>query len=109
MLRFASLLVVLFCLMACATSPGPGLSPANARRIADAEVRRIMKIDPRQYESSGPRYIPEGSYWSVTYRLKANRSAAFTVRISDKMQKAFITEDDAGIFEGGLTEKNDLH
>jgi hypothetical protein len=110
MLRCARLLVILLSLSGCATvQNGPSLSPANAKRIADAEVLRTMKIDPRRYESSGPRYIAEGNYWSVTYRLKANRSAAFTIRVSDKMQKASITEDDSGIFEGDLTEKNDFH
>jgi hypothetical protein len=110
MLRLVGLLAIVLSLSACATSQsGPSLTPANARRIADAEVRRTMKVDPRRYEISGPRYVPEGKYWAVTYHLKANRREAFTVRVSDTMPKASITEDDTRIFEGGLTEKNDLH
>ena len=88
---------------------GPRLSQANVRRIADAEVRRVKKVDPRRYEISGLNYIPKGDYWSVTYYLHANKSGAFTVRVSDKIQKASINESDAGFFEGGLTEKPDYH
>lgn len=68
-----------------------------------------MKVDPRRYEVSGPRYIPKGSYWSVTYYLKANRRGAFAVRVSDEMQKASMNKSDARIFEGGLTEESDFH
>jgi hypothetical protein len=97
-------------LSACATvASGPRLSDANVRRIADAEVRRMMEVDPRQYEISGPHYILRGDYWSVVYYLKANKRGAFTVRVSDKIQKASINRDDGGIFAGALTEKPDYH
>ena len=68
-----------------------------------------MKIDPRQYEISEPHYIPAGDYWSVAYRLTTNKRVAFTVRVSDKIQKASINQGDGGIFEGALTEKPDYH
>jgi hypothetical protein len=104
------LFAMLLFLSACATvASGPSLSQANVRRIADAEVRRIMKVDARQYEISRPNYSPKGDYWSVTYYLKANKRGAFTVRVSDKMQKASINRDDGGIFEGALTEKPDYY
>ena len=111
MLRFTGgLFAMLLSLSACATvASGPRLSQANVRRIADAEVRRSMKIDPRQYEISGPRYIPREDYWSVAYYLKTNKRMAFTVRVFDKIQKASINESDAGVFEGALTPKSDFH
>ncbi|MGH8093219.1 MAG: hypothetical protein ACREIF_07095 [Chthoniobacterales bacterium] len=111
MLRFAgAFFAMLLLLSACATvTSGPRLSRANARRIADAQARRTMKIDLRQYEISGPRYIPRGDYWSVTYYLKANKRGAFTVRVFDKREKASVSESDAELFEGGLTEKPDYH
>ena len=111
MLRFGGgFFAILLVLSACATvTSGPGLSQANVRRIADAEVRRVKKVDPRRYEISGPNYIPKGDYWSVTYYLQANKRGAFTVRVSDKIQKASINESDTGIFEGALTDKNDFH
>src|SRR3954470_23080577 len=105
MLRFGdgSLAMLLF-LSACATvQRGPSLSPANVRRIADAEVRRVMGVDPGKYEISEPRYIPKGNYWAVAYRQKTNKRMVFTVRISDKIQKASINRGDAGLFEGALT------
>ena len=64
-----------------------------------------MEIDLRQYKISGPHYISRGDYWSVTCYLKANKRGAFSVRVSDKIQKAFIKRHDGGIFEGALTEK----
>ncbi|MGH7938232.1 MAG: hypothetical protein ACREFG_06980 [Chthoniobacterales bacterium] len=88
---------------------GPRLSQANVRRIADAEVRRTTKIDLRLFEISGLHYIPAGDYWSATYHLKANKRVAFSVRVSDKIEKASIKQSDAGIFEGGLIEKTDYH
>jgi hypothetical protein len=101
--------MVLF-LSACATvASGPRLSHVDVRRIADAQVRLTKKIDLRQYKISEPRYNPKGDYWSVTYYGKANKRVAFTVRISDKIQKASISEEDDGIFEGGLIEKPDYH
>ena len=111
MLRFAGgLFAMLLFLSACATvASGPSLSQANVRRIADAEARRTMKVDPRQYEISEPRYNSKGDYWSVAYHHKTNTRVAFTVRVSDKIQKASINESDAGIFEGDLTEKPDYH
>ena len=109
MLHFASgLFAMLFFLSACATvTSGPRLSQANVRRIADAKVRQTMKIDLRQYETPGPHYIPKGDYWSVTYYLKANKRVAFTVRVSDKIEKASKESD--GVFEGALTQKPDYH
>ena len=111
MLRFGSgLLAVFLALSACTTvASGPHLSPADARRIADAEVRRIMRIDLRQYEISEPRYVPSEGYWSVIYHRKGNKRAAFTIRVSDKKQKAAVKESDDGIFEGPLNTKPDLH
>jgi len=106
-LRFAGGLFAMFLfLSACATvASDPRLSRANVRQIADAEVRRVMEIDLRQYKISGPHYISRGDYWSVTCYLKANKRGAFSVRVSDKIQKAFIKRHDGGIFEGALTEK----
>lgn len=111
MLRFAgALFAMLLFLSACATTATePRLSHANVRRIADAEVRRTMNIDLRQYEISEPRYIPRGDYWSVAYHLKADKRVFFSVRVSDKAQKASINESDDGVFEGALTEKPDYH
>jgi hypothetical protein len=111
MLRFdGGLFALLLFLSACATvTSGPRLSHADVRRIADAEVRRVAEIDLRQYEISGPHYIPGGGYWSVTYYRKASKRGAFTVRVSDKIQKASISRGDGGIFEGALTEKPDYH
>jgi hypothetical protein len=111
MLRFAGgLSAMLLFLSACATvASGPRLSRANARRIADAEVRRVMEVDLRQYDISEPHYVPKGNYCSVTYYLKANKRGAFTVRESDKIHKAFVNRDDGEIFEGALTEKPDYH
>jgi hypothetical protein len=111
MLRFAGgLFAMLLLLSGCATvAGGPRLSQANVRRIADAEVRRTRKINPRQYEISRLHYISAGDYWSVAYRLKANKRVAFTVRVSDKIKKASITGNDGRIFEGALTEKPDYH
>jgi hypothetical protein len=106
----AGLFALLLSLSACATvASGPRLSSANVRRIADAEVRRTMKIDPRQYEISEPRYNPEGDFWSVAYHRKTNKRVGFTVRVSDTIQKASINQSDGEIFEGGLTEKPDNH
>lgn len=92
MLRFAGgLFAMLLFLSACATvASGPRLSYANVRQIADAEVRRMKQLDPRQYEISGSHYVPRGDYCSVTYRLKADKRLAFTVRVSDKIQKGSI-------------------
>ena len=111
MLRFGGgLLAVLFALSACATvARGPRLSHADVRRIADAEIRRTMKIDLHQYEISALRYVSTDDYWSVVYHLKGSKRASFTVRVSDKMQKASIDQSDGGIFEGVLTPKPDLH
>jgi hypothetical protein len=111
MLRFAgNIIAMLLSLSACTTmTSGPLLSPASVRRIADAEVRRDMKIDPGQCNVSAPHYLPKEDYWSVTYHLKANKRAVFTVRVSDKIQKASINESDAGVFEGPLLPKPDLH
>ena len=111
MLRFSGvLLAMLLALSACATvASGPRLSQTHVRRIADAEVRRTMKIDLHQYEISEPHYIPKEDYWSVMYHLKANKRVAFTVRVSDKIQKAFVNQSDGGIFEGVLNPKPDLH
>ncbi len=111
MLRFVGgLFAMLLFLSACATvAGGPRLSRANVRRIADAEARRITKIDLSQYDISGPRYIPKDDYWSVTYHLKANKRVAFSVRVSDKIEKTSINASDTGIFEGDLTEKPDYH
>jgi hypothetical protein len=111
MLRLAgrSFAMLLF-LPACATvTSGPHLSPANVARIADVEVRRMIKIDLGQYEISEPSYISTGDYWSVTYYLKADKRMAFKVRVSDKIQKASINQGDSGIFEGGMTEKDNFH
>ena len=109
MLRLVGgLFAILLFLSACATvESGPRLSQLNVRRIADAEIRR--RVDLRQYEISGLRYICKGDYWSVVYHLKANKRASFTVRVSDKMETASINGSDAGIFEGGLTKKPDYH
>jgi hypothetical protein len=53
---------MLLFLSACATvASGPRLSRANARRIADAEVRRVMEVDLRQYDISEPHYVPKGN------------------------------------------------
>src|SRR5438105_9375 len=111
MLRFTGgLLAMLLSLSACATvASGPRLSSPNVRRIADAQVHRMMKIDLRQYEISGPHYIPGKDYWSVVYYLKTNKRVVFTVRVADKIQKASMNESDAGVFEGALTEKNNFH
>ena len=100
---------MLLALSACATvASGPRLSHADVRRIADAEVRR-MKVDLRQYEISEPHYVPREDYWSVIYCLKVNKRVAFTVRVSDKIQKASVNQSDGGIFEGVLNPKPDLH
>ena len=110
MLRFAGVLFALLVfLSACATANGPSLSHTNVRRIADAEIRNDMKLDPRQYEVSEPHYIPRGDYWLVAYRLRTSKRVAFTIRVSDKIHKASINRDDGGIFEGALTEKPDYH
>src|SRR5881394_1507715 len=111
MLRFSGgLFAMLLALSACATvASGPRLSHADVRRIADAEVRRMMKVDLRQYEISEPHYVPREDYWSVIYYLKANKRVAFTVRVSDKIQKASVNQSDGGIFEGVLNPKPDLH
>jgi hypothetical protein len=45
----------------------------------------------------------------VAYYLKANKRAAFTVRLFDKAEKASIEESDAGAFEGALPQKSDFH
>ena len=101
---------MLLSLCACATvQGGRSLSEAQVNRIADAQVRRVKKVDLRQYETLEPHYNPKGGYWSVTYHLKASKRAAFTVRVSDKVQKASINESDAGVFEGALSEKPDYH
>jgi hypothetical protein len=62
MLRFAGgLSAMLLFLSACATvASGPRLSRANARRIADAEVRRVMEVDLRQYEIQNRTTFPKG-------------------------------------------------
>ena len=111
MLRFGGgLLAVLLALSACATvASGPRLSHADVRRIADAEIRRIMKIDLHQYEISEPHYVSSEDYWSVVYYLKASKRVAFTVRVSDKIQKASINQSDGGIFDGVLNPQPDLH
>ena len=111
MLRFVGgLLGMLLFLSACATvANGPRLSQATVRRIADAEARRTMKIDLRQYEVSGPRYNSKKDSWSVAYHRKAKNDGAFTVRVSDKIQKASIDKSSAGIFEGSLIESPDYH
>ena|SRR5437868_7587070 len=110
MLRFSGcLFALLLFLCACTTvASGPRLSHAHVRRIADAEVRR-MKVDLRQYEISEPHYVPREDYWSVIYCLKVNKRVAFTVRVSDKIQKASVNQSDGGIFEGVLNPKPDLH
>ena len=69
----------------------------------------MMKVDLRQYEISEPHYGPREDYWSVIYCLKVKKRVAFTVRVSDKIQKASMNESDAGVFEGALTEKNNFH
>jgi hypothetical protein len=52
---------MLLFLSACATvASGPRLSRANARRIADAEVRRVMEVDLRQYEIQNRTTFPKG-------------------------------------------------
>jgi hypothetical protein len=108
MARFAGLFAMLLFIAACAmVTDGPRLSEANARRIADAEVGR--KVDLRQYDISGIRYSSTGGYWSVDYRRRRNRREGFTVRVSDKMEKASNNQRDAGIFEGGLIEEPDYH
>ena len=87
-MRFAGGLSALFIfLSACATmAGGPRLSREDVRRVADAEVRRIKKVDPQRYEILGPNYILKGDYWSVTYYRKADQRGAFTVRVSDKIE-----------------------
>ena len=111
MLRFVGrLLGMLLFLSACATvANAPRLSQATVRRIADAEARRTMKIDLRHYEISGPHYNSKGDSWSVAYHRKAKSGGAFTVRVSDKIQKASIDKSGAGIFEGDLSESPDYH
>jgi len=111
MLRLGGgLFAMLLYLSACATvASGPRLSPAKVRRIADAEVSRLMKVDPRQYEASEPAYIYRGDYWLVAYYLKSDKRMVFTVRVSDKLPKVSLNENDTGVFEGGLTEKANFH
>ena len=111
MLRFlGGSFALLFSLSACATiASGPRLSDADVRRIADAEVRHNMQIDLRDYEISEPRYVPTEGYWSVVYYRKATKHAAFTVRISDKVQNASIHDSEGGVFEGAMNQNPDLH
>jgi hypothetical protein len=104
------LFTVLLFLSGCATAAtGPRLSQTEVRQIADGKVRRTMTINLRQYRISELQYIPREGSWSVTYQLKANKRVAFTVRVFDEIQKASSNESDSGVFEGGLTEKNDFH
>jgi hypothetical protein len=104
------LFAVLLLLSACAiVASGPLLSEGNVRRIADAEVRRTIKINPERYEASEARYNSKGHYWSVAYHHKRNKRAGFTVRVSDSVQNASIDKSDGGVFEGALTDRPDYH
>jgi hypothetical protein len=99
--------LILF-LPACTTLPsGPRLSQADVRRIADVESR--PKVDLRRYEISGLHYIPNGTYWSVTYRCRTDYRVIVKIRVSDKTGKASPDRNNNGIFEGSLTEKPDYH
>ncbi len=108
MLRSAGSVAMLLLMAACATvTRGAHLSPSDVQRLADAEVTR--RADLRQYEVSGIHYIPNGNYWSVTYRSKTDDRIRLKVRVSDQTGKASADRSDTGIFEGSLTEKSDYH
>jgi hypothetical protein len=74
-----------------AVAIGPGLSRAEAVRIANRRVRQQLPDDyAHEFRIYFVRYFPEERAWWVNYRSVKSSSRVFSVQVSDTTREATI-------------------
>jgi hypothetical protein len=85
---------IMFTTMLCAcamTAMRPHLSRAAVLKIADAEVRRVLHYDLRQFERPGAQYFDDKHSWYVNYRHEKAKFAEFSVQVDDRTRRAAVS------------------